>query len=167
MTMGGLPGGALIFAALLASTPTVGVDDTLVMPPAGTTVLLELSADGVQIYRCETRDGAPAWVFQAPDAVLFDATGRQVGTHGAGPRWRLEDGSAAAGTVEASAPSPMPGAIPWLLLQAKAEDAPGRLHDAAWVRRFNTEGGAAPAGTCQPGHEARMRYSARYAFFAR
>jgi hypothetical protein len=167
MTVDGPPGGTLFLALLLAAAAPAAADDTLAMPPAGTTVLLEVSADGVQIYQCETRDGVPAWVFRAPEATLFDAAGRQVGTHGAGPQWRLEDGSATAGTVSASAPSPMPGAVPWLLLQAAPDAAPGKLHDAAWVRRFNTEGGAAPAGSCQPGHAARMRYSARYAFFAR
>jgi Protein of unknown function (DUF3455) len=139
-----------------------------VMPPAGAAPLLEVAADGVQIYACEARDAGTAWVFRGPEAALFDGTGRQVGTHGAGPHWRLADGSANTGAVAANAPAPRPGAIPWLLLRATPDDAaPGRLRDAAWVRRFDTEGGAAPAGRCEPGETARMRYSARYTFFSR
>ena len=53
--------------------------------PDGARLLFALGADGVQIYACQARDGGHAWVFQAPEAMLFDASGRQVGTHGAGP----------------------------------------------------------------------------------
>lgn len=152
-------------AAAMFVSPAVA-QDAPVMPPAGAAPLFEVVADGVQIYACEARDGGPAWVFRAPEAALFDASGRQVGTHGAGPHWRLADGSATAGVVSANAAAPRSGAIPWLLLRATPEAAPGRLREAAWIRRFDTEGGAAPAGRCEPGEAARMRYSARYTFFA-
>ncbi|MBD0270513.1 MAG: DUF3455 domain-containing protein, partial [Acetobacteraceae bacterium] len=134
--------------------------------PDGTTRLLVLGADGVQIYACGPSKLGHAWLFQGPEALLFDAVGRQVGTHGAGPHWRLVDGSTTRGAVAVNAPAPRPGAIPWLLLRAAPEAAAGRLRDAAWIRRYDTEGGAAPAGGCEPGDAARMRYSARYTFYA-
>ena len=152
--------------ALLALPATA--QEAPVMPPAGAAPLLEVVADGVHFYACEARDAGSAWVFRGPEAALFDSAGRQVGPHGAGPHWRLADGSANTGAVAANAPAPRPGAIPWLLLRATPDDAaPGRLREAAWVRRFDTEGGAAPAGRCEPGETARMRYSARYTFFSR
>lgn len=166
--MGAAHGRGAPAAALLAALASpAGAQEAPVMPPAGAAPFFDVVADGVQVYGCEARDGAPAWVFKGPEALLFDASGRQVGTHGAGPHWRLADGSATVGAVAANAPAPRPGAIPWLLLRATPEGAPGRLRDAAWVRRFDTEGGAAPAGRCEPGDTARMRYSARYTFFSR
>lgn len=44
-----------------------------------------LAADGVQLCACESRSGGHGWVFKGPEAALFDAGGRQAGTHGAGP----------------------------------------------------------------------------------
>ncbi len=155
---------AALLAALAASA---AAQETPVMPPAGSAPLFDVVADGVQTYSCEAREGGPAWVFRGPEAALFDGTGRQVGTHGAGPHWRLADGSTTVGAVAANAPAPRPAAIPWLLLRATPEAAPGRLREAVWIRRFDTEGGNAPAGRCEPGDTARMRYSARYTFFAR
>lgn len=137
--------------------------------PAGTTHLFDLAADGVQIYRCQARDGGHAWVFQGPEAALFDASGRQVGTHGAGPHWLLADGSRVTATVQANAPAPAAGAIPWLLLRATPAEAPGRLRTVAFIRRFDTAGGGAPAGGCDAasaGQVARMRYSAMYGFYS-
>jgi len=57
-------------------------------PPAGEVLLLELAAKGVQIYECRAKAGATSaqeWAFVAPEAELFDASGRRVATHGAGP----------------------------------------------------------------------------------
>jgi Protein of unknown function (DUF3455) len=156
---------ALAVAAMLAAPATAQP----VPPPAGATLLLELAADGVQIYACELREQRPAWVFKAPEAALFDAAGRQVGSHGAGPFWRMDDGSRITGAVTANAPAPRPGAIPWLLLRATADDAPGALRATAWVRRFDTVGGLATPDGCEAatiGRTLRMRYTATYGFFA-
>jgi hypothetical protein len=70
-----------------------------VVPPEGSVWLLEVVADGVQIYTCEAKDGGFAWSFKAPEANLFDKQGRQVGTHFAGPTWKIDDGSAIVGEV--------------------------------------------------------------------
>ncbi|MDB5373140.1 MAG: hypothetical protein JWP04_1782 [Belnapia sp.] len=152
---------ALLALALAAPLPALAQ----VAAPAGAVHLFDLAADGVQIYACQPREGGAAWVFQAPEALLFDATGRQQGTHGAGPHWLLGDGSRVTGTVLETAPAA--GSIPWLLLRAAPAEAPGRLRDVTLIRRFDTRGGTAPAGGCEPGQVARMRYSATYGFYGR
>ncbi len=140
-------------------------EDALVPPPAGATVLVELEADGVQIYACEVKE-KPAWVFKAPEAALFDQEGRQVGTHFAGPTW--EDGAGSVtGEVVARAEPPDDDAIPWLLLRAKSHEGTGPIAAAAFIRRFDTVGGLPPQDGCDAKHvgeEARMRYSATYQF---
>jgi len=144
-------------------------EEGLVPPPADAVLLLELAADGVQIYACETKDGRAEWAFKAPEAMLFDRQGRQVGTHFGGPTWKLDEGSAVVGEVVARADAPEAGAIPWLLLRAKSHEGSGALSRVAYIRRAETKGGAAPKGGCDTSHAsepARMRYSAIYQFFS-
>jgi hypothetical protein len=129
--------------------------------------LLEALADGVQIYVCEAKSPSYEWVFKAPEANLFDRRGRQIGTHYAGPTWKTMDGATVVGEVSARADAPTAGAIPWLLLRAKSRDGAGPLASAAFVRRAETVGGAAPTAGCDAAHngeQARMRYSALYEF---
>ena len=137
--------------------------------PAGLARVLVFDADGVQVYACQARDGGHAWVFQGPEATLFDTEGRQVGTHGTGPHWRLSsDGSRITATVAASIAAPVTGAIPWLLLQVRSHEGEGALARIAWVRRIDTVGGLAPREACdaaRAGTDARMRYSATYEFY--
>src|SRR6202044_524043 len=96
---------------------------------------------------------------------LFDADGRQIGTHFAGPSWKLVDGSEITGAVIAKADAPVSGSIPWLLLQVKTKQGSGRLAAVTTIRRADTKGGAAPATGCDARHvgeQVRMRYSANY-----
>jgi Protein of unknown function (DUF3455) len=147
---------------------TLGADEAAVTPPAGSAMLLELSADGVQIYSCEAKEGRFEWSFKAPEANLFDERGRQAGTHFGGPTWKMVDGSAVVGEVIAKADAPEPGAIPWLLLRAKSHEGSGALSAVAYIRRSETKGGVAPKTGCDAGHlseQARMRYSATYQFY--
>jgi len=153
---------------LVGGSLTAPAEEGLVPPPADAALLLEAAADGVQIYACEAKDGRAEWVFKAPEAMLFDHDGRQVGTHFGGPTWKLEDGSAVVGEVVARADAPEAGAIPWLLLRAKSHDGSGALSRVAYIRRAETKGGAAPKTGCDISHvsqQARMRYSATYQFF--
>src|SRR6185312_11313734 len=141
--------------------------DGLVPPPPDAALLLELAADGVQIYACEMKDERADWAFTGPEAVLFDHDGRQVGTHFGGPTWKLDDGSAVVGEVMARADAPEAGAIPWLLLRAKSHAGSGALSRVAYIRRAETKGGAAPRSGCDASPaaaQARMRYSAVYQF---
>ena len=151
------------------SAIAVNADQTEVAPPQGSALLLEAVADGVQIYTCEAKGSLFQWRFKAPEANLFDKQGRQIGTHFAGPSWKMADGSAIVGEVIAKADAPEKDAIQWLLLRAKSHEGRGILSDAAFIRRTDTKGGVAPAAGCDAGHvseQARTRYSAVYQFFS-
>jgi hypothetical protein len=160
---------ACAMLAIAAGAGTALAGEPLVPAPTGTTLVLEAEADGVQIYNCEAQAGRASWVLKSPEANLFDKPGRQIGRHYSGPTWRLEDGSSVVGEVSAKADAPAAGAIPWLLLAAKARDGSGLLASVAFVRRTDTRGGVAPGGGCDAQHaglQARMRYSALYQFYA-
>jgi hypothetical protein len=147
----------------------INADQTGVAPPQGSAPLLEVVADGVQIYTCETKGSLFQWTFTAPEAILFDKQGRQIGTHFAGPTWKMADGSAIVGEVIGKADAPEKDAIQWLLLRTKAHEGQGILADAAFIRRTETRGGVAPATGCDASHiseQVRMRYSAIYQFFS-
>jgi hypothetical protein len=161
----GIAVGILIGTGVFA----VAADQTAVMPPQASTLLLELFADGVQIYACEAKESRLQWSFKGPEANLFDKQGRQIGTHFGGPTWKLDDGSAVVGEVIAKADAPEPGAIQWLLLRAKSHEGSGTLSAVAYIRRAETKGGVAPGVGCDASHlseQARIRYSATYQFFS-
>ena len=148
-----------ILAAGCAST--VPVPDSL-KPGANESLALIVPAKGVQIYEC--RDSK--WVFVAPDAELFDAAGKRIGTHYAGPHWESADGSKVVATVKARADAPGAGNIPWLLLGTKSVGAEGAFSKVTSIQRVATVGGVAPAGSCaQAGAKARVDYTADYYFF--
>jgi hypothetical protein len=153
--------GALVSALAVVGCAATGID-----VPAGQMRLMTVAAHGVQIHECRAQPGqAAAWAFVAPDADLFDADGRRVGDHGAGPSWQHEDGSGFIGTVRASAPSPDPNAIAWLLLSAAPRSAPGAFSRITTVQRVNTVGGRPPSFGCDGstvGRRVHMAYRADY-----
>ena len=161
----------LLCIAAACSTPGLPVPDQL-KPPAGESPIAALTARGVQIYECRARtDDAQAseWAFVAPQAELFDAGGRPVGKHYAGPHWESSDGSKVIGSVKARADAPQPGAIPWLLLATRSDGPAGAFAGVTSVQRVNTAGGTAPAAAecaaATRGREARVAYSAEYLLF--
>jgi len=166
---------ALVAAIAGCTTPPVApapaVPDTL-KPSRAEVLSLEIAATGVQIYECAAATGAPRryeWVFRAPEADLFDRAGRRIGTHYAGPTWELADGSRVMGEVKARNDAPRPGAIPWLLLQAKSATGNGALTRTTSIQRVDTVGGVTPAEPCseaQAGKVARVAYEATYYFYA-
>jgi hypothetical protein len=120
-------------------------------------------AEGVQIYRW---DGT-SWVFQKPEAILYDYGGEAevVGIHYAGPTWESNSGSYVVGRVLERA-TPDPDAIPWLKLEATDSDGPGIFDGVTYIQRVNTVGGKAPAyGGVNVGDEARVYYTAEYYFY--
>jgi Protein of unknown function (DUF3455) len=152
---------ALSILAAGCSPSTVRVPDNL-KPGANESLALVAAATGVQIYECRDRK----WAFVAPQAELWDARGRLIGTHYAGPHWELADGSKIVGAVKQRADAPEAGAIPWLLLGAKSVGAEGAFSKVTSIQRVATHGGVAPAGACdKPGEEARVYYTADYHFF--
>jgi hypothetical protein len=139
--------------------------------PAGARMVVEARGSGVQIYTCGAgANGGFAWTLQGPDAKLLDADGHTLGTHFAGPTWKLNDGSQVQGTVVASQQATQAGGVPWLLLRAKPGSATGQLADVAYIRRTETEGGLPDTAACQTSADAgktvRVPYLAKYTFYA-
>ena len=162
----------ILLAACAAPAPRVDVPDNL-KPPAGETLQSVLAAKGVQIYECRAKKDQPTgteWVFVAPEAELFDAGGKLVGKHYAGPHWEAADGSKIVGSVKARADAPQAGAIPWLLLATKSVGPAGSFSKVTSIQRVSTVNGVAPASDgCTPatlGKVARVGYSADYRLFA-
>src|ERR1700722_16986048 len=85
-------------------------------PPANEQLLLQVHAKGDQIYTCKADGAQFAWTLKAPDAQLFDKSGKAFGKHFEGPSWQANDGSRITGKAVANAPSPDADSIPWLLL---------------------------------------------------
>lgn len=162
----------LFLAAAASSAVSLGAQQpaqSIELPP-GAHVVLEAKGTGVQIYSCSRTDHGFQWTLKAPDAKLFDANGKEIGTHFAGPTWKLTDGSQVQGERIASRPSPEADSVPWLLLKAKTGTATGSLADVGLIRRTETHGGVAPTAGCESPADldktAQIPYSATYSFYA-
>jgi hypothetical protein len=163
------------FAALSVTAAGPGVQSAKSVPetlkaPVDQVLAFEVRATGVQIYECRARQDDPAqfeWTFKAPQADLFDASGRLVGKHYSGPTWEGLDGSKVVGEVKAKDSSLASGSIPWLLLSAKSTSGEGQFSPVRSIQRLNTLGGAAPASAsqAQAGQEIRVPYTATYTFY--
>ena len=138
--------------------------------PATDKLAMTVTAKGVQIYECRSKKDDPTqfeWALKAPEADLFDASGKKVGKHYGGPTWESNDGSKVVGEVKGRFDSP-DGSIPWLLLAAKKTDGTGVMGKVTSIQRISTEGGKAPAGGCDAAHsgtELRVNYNATYLFY--
>lgn len=153
-----------------ARAAQVGVPPNLV-PPEGQVLQRTLLGIGAQVYGCRASATAASgfeWTFVAPAAVLLDDAGTIAGTHFAGPTWQGNDASSVMGEVLERAPSPDPGAIPWLLLRGTPAGAPGIFGSVTYIQRLDTTGGVAPTTGCDgdsAGTIARVPYTATYAFY--
>jgi hypothetical protein len=128
--------------------------------PMGANLLMEATGEGSQIYTCT--DGH--WTLKAPDARLLDQQGQVIGTHFAGPTWRLQDGSEIKGKAIANRAAPDATSVPWLLIQAVPGSGSGKLANVTYIRRTETQGGAAGSSTCASGEET-VPYKAKYSFY--
>jgi hypothetical protein len=161
---------AAVVVAACATPIPVSVPAAL-EPPADQVLMMELAAAGAQVYECRPKAGEVAayeWAFVAPDAVLYDASGHKVGTHGAGPHWTALDGSRIDGTVKARADAQARAAIPWLLLTTHSDGSPGTFAGVTSVQRVETAAGTPPlvaCGTTNVGAAARVPYTATYRLF--
>lgn len=154
-----------------APVATAGVPANL-QPGANHSLAMIVPAKGVQIYECRaTKDKAAyEWAFVAPEADLFDTSGKRIGRHYAGPVWEAADGSKVAGSLKARADAAAAGAIPWLLLDTKSVGSQGAFSSVASIQRLNTAGGVAPKAGCtqaEAGTRARIDYTADYHLFNR
>jgi len=160
---------ALLLALAMAVSQTAPAQTApaVLQPAESHRTVATLSATGVQIYVCK-RDGdkPPAWVFKAPLAELYDASGKLIVKHGAGPSWEASDGSKITGKVLQQTPNTAEArAIPLLLLQATNAGGAGLLSGVRYVQRLQTHGGIAPALPCtEEGQEGRSPYLAQYVF---
>jgi hypothetical protein len=158
---------------------------TAIAVPAGAAFKIHDHAIGVQVYTCTPSTGGAgggaggaggaggsgattySWVLKQPDAVLYDSSFAQVGTHGLGPNWTSTDGSVVNGARVNG--SNVTGAVAWLLLQATSNTgSTGVFSDITYIQRLNTAGGVAPSTGCDSttsGTETRIPYSADYYFF--
>jgi hypothetical protein len=132
-------------------------------------------AEGVQIYECAASADASAtlsWRLRAPRAALSDARGVfamhfggvDVGSP-AGPYWQsTRDGSSVHGGN--AVPSPNPGNVPLLRLDALDTAGKGMFSDVTFVQRLATVGGVGPTGACaSPDSRMEVPYSADYYFY--
>jgi uncharacterized protein DUF3455 len=141
----------LLSLIILGAFLAVAQSDT--QAPEGQKAVLTATGKGVQIYSCQNAQ----WVFQAPEATLFDSAGEAIGVHSAGPLWKFRDGRSVKGTVVAKGDAPKTGDIPWLLLKGEGS--------FEFIRRSDTRGGVAPDGGCAEGRTVRVNYSAVYTFY--
>ncbi|HVP50918.1 MAG TPA: DUF3455 domain-containing protein [Terriglobales bacterium] len=138
-------------------------------PPGKTKPVLHAHAKGDQVYICKQEGGQYSWTLKAPDAQLFNESGKAIGHHSAGPTWQLNDGSAVIGKVAARFDPPDKDAIPWLLLTATEHSGSGLMNSVTHIQRLNTKRGKAPAAGCDASHagdERRVPYTADYFFYA-
>jgi hypothetical protein len=138
-------------------------------PPPSQHPILTVTGKGLQIYTCQQSAAGPQWVFQAPEATLIDASGSPVGTHGAGPTWKSNDGSSVKGDLLQKSSSPEATSIPWLLLKAVNPSGSGIMTRVEYIRRSDTHGGAVPTTGCDAQHLdtlARVPYTATYTFYS-
>jgi hypothetical protein len=157
-------------AALLAGgCATSSVIPQKLNPAANESMSMIVPAKGVQIYECRmSKAGGYEWAFVAPDAELFDTTGKRIGRHYAGPHWEAADGSKVVAKLVERADAPKAGDIPWLLLGAKSVGPEGSFSRVTSIQRVNTTGGMAPKAGCSQanaGTPVRVPYSADYYLF--
>jgi hypothetical protein len=168
--------GLVILGALLwlpvANAQKVSPPDVpaAIQAPHGEEVVLLAHASGSQIYTCQAgADGKFAWTLKAPDAELKDQGGKVIGSHFAGPTWKVNDGSEVTGKGAAHVDSPDAGSIPWLLVNVVSHAGQGLLTNVKTIQRVHTHGGKPPAGGCDQSHpsaETKSSYTADYYFYA-
>lgn len=140
--------------------------------PAGNQVALETVGVGEITYECRAKANAAGqfeWVFVGPQADLNGRNGAKLGTYYGPPAtWAASDGSKITGTQLAVAPAAA-GSIPLQLVKAEPASGAGAMQGVAYIQRLKTQGGVAPAETCDAGstqQRRQVRYQADYVFYA-
>src|ERR1051326_2561038 len=139
---------SLLGCGIMAMAAAPGVDNRApevpgqIAVPVGNKVHFHGLGIGVQIY---TWTGS-SWGSAVPEALLFDNDGDIVAVHFAGPTWVSNSGSQVVGALPPQTAIVDTNAIPWLLLQAKADatHGPGIFANTTYIHRVNTVGGKAP-----------------------
>ena len=162
-------------AASWLTPPTVPRD---IAVPTDVRLAIHDRGIGFQIYDCAAMraDGGAAdasaatyaWVFKAPNALLYDMTFTPVAQHGAGPSFTSTDGSSVLAAQIARTDASRADAVPQLLLKEVSTTGPGVFSEIAFIQRLNTAGGVAPATGCDASTVdtlLRVPYSADYYFY--
>lgn len=138
----------------IAKSEELLIPATVTLPdnPKGNSRVATYYAIGVQKYKATPKTGGNSnefqWTLAGPQADLYDASNKKVGTHSFGPTWQLT-GTAdsifgAHFTTPKIAASPDPNAIDWLLLTIKKQPT-GLFQNVVYIQRIATKGGKAPA----------------------
>jgi hypothetical protein len=139
----------------IAQSENLVIPDAVKLPdnlPGGNSRVLTFYAVGVQKYKAQEIPGsnpvAYQWVFVAPQADLYDASNKKVGTHSQGPTWQLSPADSMFGQAfnpPRTAHSADPGSIDWLLLMPKTGKVPtGAFAGVDYLQRIDTNGGQPP-----------------------
>jgi hypothetical protein len=160
------------FAVSLAAAQTIARPAVPVAIQAASDlqVVLVAHASGSQIYTCQAdAAGKLIWTLKAPDAELKDDNGKLIGTHFAGPSWKLTDGSMVTGKGSGHVDSEDASSIAWLLVTVTSHSGAGALSKVTAIQRIHTHNGKAPATGCDDSHrnaETKSGYTADYYFYA-
>jgi Protein of unknown function (DUF3455) len=143
-----------------------------VQVPAGNKVVLETVGTGQITYECRAKANMPnafEWVFVGPDAKLWDRKGKEIGKYFGPPAtWQAADGSKVTATQLAVAPA-QAGSIPLQLVKANPAVGEGAMKGVSYIQRVATQGGVAPAKTCDASMLSTkeiVKYQADYIFWS-
>lgn len=151
--------------AAAVTAPSLGLFSSIKVP-SDREPTLQLTAQGVQIFRCEKRDAGFTWVFRQPEAQLSDTSGKVVGRHGASFSFEHSDGSRLVASVAAYDEAPNAADLRWLLLTTRSYGK-GAFEGVTHVQRVNTRGGMPPAkcDAAQANQLLRVDFSADFVFY--
>jgi hypothetical protein len=142
-----------------------------VQVPVGHVVAMETVGAGGITYECRDKPAAMGqyeWAFVGPSAELRNRQGRVVGRYFGPPAtWAANDGSAITGAQVAVVPAAA-GSIPLQLVKANPATGQGAMSGLSYVQRVATQGGVAPAATCDASAKGRreiVKYQADYIFW--
>jgi hypothetical protein len=147
------------------TTPSLGLFSSI-KPPSDREPVLQLSAQGVQIFRCEKRGGTFVWAFRQPDAQLLDSSEKVVGRHGASFSFEHNDGSRLTATIVAYDEAPHSEDLRWVLMATRSFGK-GTFEGITHVQRVNTRGGMPPkkCDAAQSNQLLRVDFSADFVFY--
>lgn len=153
-------------AAATSTGPIYSLFHRPLKSPEGATEFLRLHAQGVQIFRCEAREGGQRWLNKLPEAELRDDAGKLVARLGANQTIEHVDGSRLVGEVADYVPAPADHALVWLLLKTRSYGK-GTLAGTTYVQRVETSGGMPPesCAATQLNQVLRVAFTADYVFF--
>jgi hypothetical protein len=161
----GAPAQPAAVANETATRPSLGLFSHI-KAPADLDPAFELTASGVQIFRCEPDKDGHHWAFRLPEAELRDSKGQIVGRHGAQYSFEHLDGSRLLGSIVGYDSASSDGAVPWLLLQTRSYGQ-GDFERITYVQRVDTQGGMPPkqCGAEQSNQVLRVPFSAKFVFY--